>query len=41
MSSYAPTLVASFGFPRLKSNALVSIGSWILLVMNIVWGFVA
>ncbi|KAH7008519.1 major facilitator superfamily domain-containing protein [Ilyonectria destructans] len=41
MGSYAPTLVSSFGYERLKSNALVSIGYWILLVVNIVWGTVA
>lgn len=39
MGSYAPTLVVSFGFDRLKSNAMLSIGGWILLVTNLVWGF--
>ncbi|KAH7152046.1 major facilitator superfamily domain-containing protein [Dactylonectria estremocensis] len=41
MGSYAPTLVASFGYERLKSNALVSIGYWILMVVNIAWGTIA
>ncbi|KAM5344981.1 hypothetical protein ACJ41O_010843 [Fusarium nematophilum] len=41
MSSYSPTLVRSFGYERLKSNALVSIGSWILIVVNIAWGTIA
>ncbi|KAJ3531331.1 hypothetical protein NM208_g8925 [Fusarium decemcellulare] len=39
MSSYSPTLVRSFGYERLKSNALVSIGSWILIVSNLTWGY--
>ena len=41
MMSYAPTLVGSFGFDRLKSNAMVSIGAWILLFTNIGWGYIA
>jgi hypothetical protein len=41
LSSYAPTLVTSYGFDRLKSNAMVSIGAWILLVTNVAWGFAA
>ncbi|KAE9376566.1 MFS transporter [Stipitochalara longipes BDJ] len=39
--SYAPTLVGSFGYPRLQSNALVSVGGWLLLVVNVFWGWVA
>jgi len=39
--SYAPTLVASFGYPRLKSNALVSVGGWLLLLINVFWGWAA
>jgi predicted MFS family arabinose efflux permease len=41
MGSYAPTLVASFGYERLKSNALVSIGSWLLIVINLTWGTIS
>ncbi|KAF4447766.1 alternative sulfate transporter [Fusarium albosuccineum] len=37
--SYAPSLVVGFGFKPLESNALVSIGSWLLLVMNLLWGW--
>ncbi|KAJ4248370.1 hypothetical protein NW762_012700 [Fusarium torreyae] len=37
--SYAPSLVVSFGFERLQSNALVSIGFWSLLVTNLIWGY--
>jgi hypothetical protein len=39
MSSYSPSLVKSFGYERLKSNALVSIGSWALVVTNLLWGY--
>ncbi|KAF7562300.1 hypothetical protein G7046_g1807 [Stylonectria norvegica] len=38
MSSYAPTLVQSFGYERLASNAMVSIGSCILIAVTITWG---
>ena len=41
MGSYAPLLVVSFGFDRLKSNAMLSIGAWALLVTNLVWGYTA
>ncbi|KAK3393538.1 alternative sulfate transporter [Podospora didyma] len=41
MFAYAPTLVISFGYDRLTSNAMVSIGCWILLVTNISWGMIA
>ncbi|KAH7310576.1 major facilitator superfamily domain-containing protein [Stachybotrys elegans] len=37
--SYAPSLVVGFGFDRLKSNALVSIGNWALLFVNLFWGW--
>ncbi|KAM0216343.1 hypothetical protein ACHAQI_002762 [Fusarium lateritium] len=36
MSSYSPSLVRSFGYERLKSNALVSIGSWAFVVTNLI-----
>ncbi|OJD28788.1 alternative sulfate transporter [Diplodia corticola] len=41
LNSYAPTLVSSFGYGRLVSNALVSVGGWISLVMNVSWGLLA
>ncbi|KAK4193244.1 hypothetical protein QBC35DRAFT_100222 [Podospora australis] len=41
MGAYAPSLVVSFGFGRLESNAMLTIGSWILLVLNILWGWLA
>ncbi|EEU44840.1 uncharacterized protein NECHADRAFT_96352 [Fusarium vanettenii 77-13-4] len=39
MGSYSPTLVRSFGYERLTSNALVSIGGWILIISNLLWGY--
>ncbi|KAF5023264.1 hypothetical protein F66182_4676 [Fusarium sp. NRRL 66182] len=39
MGSYSPSLVMSFGYGRLGSNALVSIGSWSLVVTNLLWGY--
>ncbi|KAK4152520.1 hypothetical protein C8A00DRAFT_34764 [Chaetomidium leptoderma] len=41
MGAYAPSLVVSFGFDRLKSNAMLSIGSWLLLLTNLAWGAIA
>ena len=39
--SYAPTLVAGFGFEKLRSNALSSVGFWILMFLNLFWGWAA
>ncbi|KAK0632608.1 major facilitator superfamily domain-containing protein [Immersiella caudata] len=39
--AYAPSLVVSFGFDRLRANAMTSIGAWILLVTNIAWGMIS
>ncbi|KUI65292.1 hypothetical protein VM1G_00787 [Cytospora mali] len=41
MGAYAPILVSSFGYGRLTANAYVSIGGWILLVANLIWGYLA
>ncbi|KAK4041457.1 hypothetical protein C8A01DRAFT_14796 [Parachaetomium inaequale] len=41
MGSYAPLLVVSFGFDRLKSNAMISIGAWVLIITNVAWGVIA
>ena len=38
---FAPSIVRSFGFEALRSNALASVGSWISLVMVIASGYVA
>ncbi|KAJ9156231.1 Alternative sulfate transporter [Pleurostoma richardsiae] len=39
--SYAPTIVASFGYNRLKANAMTSVGQWISLSLVLFAGFVA
>ncbi|CAH0023578.1 unnamed protein product [Clonostachys rhizophaga] len=39
LNSYAPTLVQGFGFGRLESNLLVSVGYWILLFVILLWGW--
>jgi hypothetical protein len=41
MGSYAPSLVVSFGFDRLKSNAMISIGAWVAIITNVSYGFIA
>ncbi|KAF4775618.1 alternative sulfate transporter [Colletotrichum scovillei] len=41
LSSYAPSLVNSMGFERLESNAMVSVGAWLLIPINLLWGFTA
>lgn len=41
LSSYAPTLVKSFGYGRLQSNALVSVGSWIQIPLSLLSGYLA
>ncbi|KAG7290308.1 hypothetical protein NEMBOFW57_000307 [Staphylotrichum longicolle] len=41
LGAYAPSLVVSFGFDRLKSNAMLSIGSWLSILTNIGYGWVA
>ncbi|KAM0285785.1 hypothetical protein ACHAQH_001247 [Verticillium albo-atrum] len=39
MMSYGPSLVVSFGFGRLRSNAMMSIGNWCALLTNLAWGY--
>ncbi|KAK5166080.1 uncharacterized protein LTR77_008341 [Saxophila tyrrhenica] len=39
--AYGPTLVESFGYPRLASNALMSIGLWLGLIMTFIAGILA
>ncbi|TEA15264.1 putative transporter [Colletotrichum sidae] len=41
LSSYAPSLVASFGYEKLQANAMVSIGAWLLIPVNLLWGWLA
>lgn len=39
--SYAPTIVASFGYNKLASNAMTSVGQWVSVTLVIIGGFVA
>ncbi len=39
--SYAPTIVASFGYDKLQSNAMTSVGQWISVALVVIGGFVA
>lgn len=41
LGSYGPSLIVGFGFGRLQSNALSSIGAWLLLFANLLWGYLA
>lgn len=41
MWNYAPTLIRGYGYGRLRSNAMVSIGQWCALVLNVTWGVLA
>ena len=37
--SYGPSLVAAWGYGQLRSNAIVSIGPWCMVVLNVLVGF--
>jgi len=39
--SYAPTIVTSFGYDRLASNALTSIGQWMSVFLVLILGYLA
>ncbi|PSN69523.1 alternative sulfate transporter [Corynespora cassiicola Philippines] len=41
VGAYSPTLVRGYGYGRLQSNAMVSIGAWISLVTTLIWGYTA
>ncbi|GAB7352530.1 hypothetical protein MBLNU459_g2923t2 [Dothideomycetes sp. NU459] len=41
LGAYAPTLVKNFGYGKLKSNALVSVGPWIQIALNFLSGYAA
>jgi hypothetical protein len=38
---FAPSIVRSFGFEALRSNALASVGSWLSFVLVIGSGYLA
>ncbi|KAH8898031.1 alternative sulfate transporter [Thozetella sp. PMI_491] len=39
--SYAPSIVASFGYNSLTANAMTSIGQWISVLLVVIAGFIA
>ncbi|RSL43452.1 hypothetical protein BHE90_017136 [Fusarium euwallaceae] len=41
LASYGPTIINSFGYGALEANALTSVGSWIQLLLNPVFGILA
>lgn len=41
MWNYAPSIVVGLHYERLKANAMVSIGQWLQLVLNVLWGVAA
>lgn len=41
LGSYSPSIVHSFGYGRLESNALASVGPLVQLFLNPIWGYMA
>lgn len=41
LAAYAPYLVMEMGYGKLEANALCSIGGFMLLPMNLLWGYLA
>lgn len=41
LNAYAPTIISSFGFDRLRSNAMASVGPWIQLFVLMTFGWLA
>lgn len=39
--AYAPYLVEEMGYNKIKANALCSAGGFMLLPMNLFWGYVS
>lgn len=39
--SFAPSIVASYGYGRLRSNAMVSIGHWMVMLVTLAWGWIS
>lgn len=41
LGSYMPSIIASYGYERLQANALSSVSGWIVIVLNLLWGWTA
>lgn len=41
LGTYQPSIIAGYGYDRLQANALSSVGSWIVLVLNVSLGWIA
>ncbi|KAH6981691.1 MFS transporter [Ilyonectria sp. MPI-CAGE-AT-0026] len=41
LGTYQPSIIASYGYDRLQANALSSVGNWIVIVLNLLFGWIA
>jgi MFS family permease len=41
LGTYQPSIIASYGYDRLQANALSSVGSWIVIVLSLSFGWIA
>ncbi|KAM0547309.1 hypothetical protein ACHAPJ_010444 [Fusarium lateritium] len=41
LGTYQPSIIASYGYDRLQANALSSVGNWIVIVLNLSFGWIA
>lgn len=39
--SDVPTIINSFGYERLRSNALASVGPWVLIPVSVAFSYVS
>jgi MFS family permease len=41
LGTYQPSIIASYGYDRLQANALSSVGNWIVIALNLSFGWIA
>ncbi|KAF4339013.1 nicotinamide mononucleotide permease [Fusarium beomiforme] len=41
LGTYQPSIIASYGYERLRANALSSVSGWIVIVLNLSFGWIA
>ncbi|KAL6915246.1 hypothetical protein FSST1_013006 [Fusarium sambucinum] len=41
LGTYQPSIIASYGYDRLQANALSSVGNWVVIVLNLSFGWIA